>query len=120
VDVTDHKLPTTQEQAKVGNIAAWRARVAVIAFLFPVLFMTFLALDSVIPGGIGWPFLIPLVVLVVLEFGLFGYVSFFLRCPRCSTWIGVGVRKCASCGLKLEIPKESSSARHPDMRPAQH
>jgi hypothetical protein len=70
VDVTDHKLPTGQEQAKVGNIAAWRARVTFIAFLFPVIFITFLALDSVIPGGIGWPLLIPLVLLAVLEFGL--------------------------------------------------
>ena len=29
------------------------------------------------------------------------YLSFFLRCPRCSGWVAI-MPKCLSCGLKLE------------------
>jgi hypothetical protein len=108
-DMADRHLPTEHELAKVRNLASWRARLGFVALLFPVIVVTFVALNSLIPGGIGWPLLVPVIALLVAELGLVAYVSFFLRCPRCSTWIGAGVSKCASCGLKFGVPKDSRS-----------
>lgn len=44
------------------------------------------------------------VLAAVIGLGLLVYLSFFLRCPRCSSWIAIP--KCPSCGLKLDKPAE--------------
>ncbi len=115
--MTDRNLPTDQELTRIRVLASWRTRMGFVVFLFPVLFLAFITISRLVPGGVDWPLLIPMVALLVVELGLIAYVSFFLRCPRCSSWTGLVVPKCASCGLKFETPK--STPRHPDMQPTQ-
>jgi hypothetical protein len=101
--VNDHFLPTEREQAKIAKIAAWRKRLQIVVFV-PVLV---LVLDRLFLGYEGWVLTALAVGLFVLMLSLIVYTSFLLRCPRCSTWVSVGVPKCATCGLKYDVTKSN-------------
>lgn len=87
-------LPTAREGVSLAKIRAWKTRMAILPFLLlPLLASRWLMEINPI---VGW------MVIGIAMAALLGsvvYVSFFLRCPRCSGWIGVGSSKCLSCGL---------------------
>src|SRR5690348_15341386 len=96
--MADRYLPTEQERAAISEILSWRARLVVIL----IFSMLSAALGRLIVTGNGWPAVALAGAGLVVLLGAIVYVSFFLRCPRCKSWVGVAVPKCASCGLKFE------------------
>lgn len=101
----DRNLPTDQERAKVERIASWRRRL----LLVPIIPLAVIGLSRLVPEEHEWLMLGLAITAVAVLLIVLGYASFGLRCPRCASWVGVAVSKCASCGLKLEAPKRASA-----------
>jgi protein-S-isoprenylcysteine O-methyltransferase Ste14 len=100
--MNDRHLPTTPERARISRLLAWRSGLALLSFL-PMSVMVFALAWR---GDSDWPLIIVAACVLLVMLGLLAYVSFGLRCPRCATWTGVAVDRCASCGLKFEMRKE--------------
>jgi hypothetical protein len=104
--MNERHLPTEQERVGIGRITAWRSRLPFLV-LVP---MALLVGGQLLADDGGWPLVIIAGALLLIMLSVVVHVSFFLRCPRCSTWVGVAVPKCASCGLKFEGPKPSQAS----------
>ena len=98
--MNDRHLPTEQEKVRVAKIIAWRTYLP-FACIFP---LGLFGISRVLPDDREWILIVAAGVLMAAMLGFLAYIAFCLRCPRCSTWISVGIPKCASCGLKLESP----------------
>jgi hypothetical protein len=66
-----------------------------------------LMLNGLLPDVSEWTFLLAVCVFLVLFLGAVAYISFGLRCPRCSTWVIAEVPKCATCGLQHQATPSS-------------
>lgn len=99
--MSDRFLPTEQESAKVARILSWRSWLP-LAIIVP---LVVIGLGRLVPERNDWIVIALAVSSVAGLLAVAVYVSFFLRCPRCETWVGVVVPKCASCGLKFEVQK---------------
>jgi len=104
--MSDRYLPTDQERTKIDRITSWRHGLMIAGFI-PLLLI---GVDRLIPEHASWLSVALAVAGVAVLLGVLIYASFFLRCPRCASWVGVVVPKCASCGLKFEATKRSSIA----------
>jgi hypothetical protein len=109
--MTNRFLPTEQERDKIDRITSWRSRL----FLFLTSPMAALGISRIVPEEGIWLWLATgmAIVAVVVLLVVAGYVSFGLRCPRCSSWVGVTVPKCASCGLRFDAPKSAAVPTSP-------
>ena len=107
--MTDRFLPTEQERAKINRITSWRSRV----LLFSTFPLAALGISRIVPEEGMWLATGISIVAVAVMLGVAGYISFGLRCPRCSSWVGIAVPKCASCGLRFDAPKRKSVPRIP-------
>ena len=92
--------PSTIEKQKLEDIVAKRKQLPLIAMLVLLIIVSLNLLPESYSG----------MQVTLQSAGLLAglahllYVSFALRCPRCSGWIAIP--KCPSCGLKLEGNKE--------------
>jgi len=107
--MTTH-TPTDAESAALKRIAAARAGLPI------VLFANFAAVGSagIVRDGYAGPILAGAAVLILLA--TLVYISFTLRCPRCSSWIPMpsSRSKCTSCGLHLGVASGSkTNTEHP-------
>ena len=91
-------LPTDPEQVRIDRITAWRSRILLVLVIAFALF----GVSRFLPEEREWVAIGIAAVMLVVLLGVIGYVSFGLRCPRCSSWVGVSVPKCASCGLRFD------------------
>lgn len=87
------------EQEKIAKLRFWRNGLALTGLL-PMSVVVFSLLWR---GESDWPVFIFAATMMLILLGLIAYVSFGMRCPRCATWIGIAVNRCASCGLKFEV-----------------
>lgn len=94
-------LPTDSEKAGIAEIVAWRTRILFMVFIPMAIAALCLFLEDFLQDKV-WLFAGLVTAVFVSLMGTVVYVSFFLRCPRCSTWTGMGVNKCASCGLRYD------------------
>lgn len=97
--MTDYLMPTAAEREKLARNMAWQGRLAAIVFL-PMLP---LAIIRLVPDMSLWMTVSVAALPISVLLGILIYTSFFLRCPRCETWVGVAAPKCASCGLKSKV-----------------
>jgi hypothetical protein len=99
------RTPTDTEKASLKRIASVRSGLPV------VLFANFaaIALASVVRDGPVGSIVAGSAVLILL--GTVVYISFALRCPRCSSWIPMpsSRSKCTSCGLSLGAASEEGT-----------
>jgi hypothetical protein len=93
--------PTDQELAKLERIAALTKTLPLLGL--PILAFAFFIIRFMPDReGLHWPVLTFGAIGLILALTPLLYLSFCLRCPRCSGWIAIP--KCPSCGLKLEEP----------------
>lgn len=97
--MTDYLMPTAAEREKLARNMAWQQRLLAI---LPLPFVSF-AILQLVPDMALWMSIIVAAVPAAVMLGIIFYTSFFLRCPRCKTWVGVAAPKCASCGLKSKV-----------------
>jgi hypothetical protein len=96
--VIDHR-PTDAERSKLLHIASLRKSL-------PLLTLSFGAVAILIIRQVPdlhdshWAVITVAAVAAILFLTPLVYLSFFLRCPRCSGRIAIP--KCPSCGLRLE------------------
>jgi uncharacterized membrane protein len=101
----NRSAPTEAETSALGKIAALRSRLFAIAMIG--LGVTLWAIA--IPSPMAQVVLVGSAVLVMTGSAL--YLSFGLRCPRCSSWIppaATSKSRCTSCGMNLQTPGASS------------
>src|SRR5688572_27133895 len=94
--------PTAAEKARLQTIATLRMQLPVVAIVgigIAIAVSVLIAPGSVLPAIIA-------VTAAVILLGQLIYVSFCLRCPRCSGWIVLP--KCPSCGLGLNGSDKSN------------
>ena len=94
----DTHTPTPTESAALKRIASLRSRVpGVLMVGAAIIFSSRLVEDQTVSIAIA-------ACGVLLLLGMLLYISFGLRCPRCSRWIPAPSKnsKCVGCGLSLE------------------
>lgn len=92
--------PGNTELRKLEAIAGRRKQQPLIGMLG----LMIIAGLNFLPESYSWLQVVLQSVVLLALLAQFIYVSFALRCPRCSGWIAIP--KCPSCGLKLERNKE--------------
>jgi hypothetical protein len=98
--VNNRYLPTDLEQSRIDRITAWRGRMLLVLIIpFGLFWITRFLPEETESLAIGGA-----IVTIAVWLTVIGYISFGLRCPRCSSWVGVSVPKCASCGLRFDAP----------------
>lgn len=101
----NRSAPTEAETSALRRIAGLRSRLFAIAMIG--LSVTLLAIA--IPSPTAQVLLAGAAVLAMIGSAL--YLSFGLRCPRCSSWIppaATSKSRCTSCGMNLQTPGASS------------
>lgn len=97
--MTDYLMPTAAEREKLARNMAWQQR---LLLLLPLPMVSF-GITRLLPEMGLWLTVIVAALPIALMIGIIIYTSFFLRCPRCKTWVGVATPRCASCGLKSKV-----------------
>ncbi len=94
--MADYLMPTATEREKLARNFAWQQR---LLLLLPLPMVSF-AIIQLVPDMELWMTATVAALPIALMLGILVYTSFFLRCPRCNTWVSIAAPKCASCGLK--------------------
>lgn len=101
----NRSAPTEAETSALRKIAGLRSRLFAIAMIG--LGITLWA--RAIPDPTAQVVLAGSAVLAIIGSAL--YLSFGLRCPRCSSWIppaATSKSRCTSCGMNLQTPGAAS------------
>src|SRR5690242_11307641 len=88
---------TDSERAKLERINSTRISLVVLMLLCS---SSVIILHYAIPDRYETLKVFLAIALAVVVLGMLIYLSFCLRCPRCSGWIAIP--KCPACGLRLE------------------
>lgn len=105
-DAMDYRQPSEVEMLKLQKLHATHKRWPVLgpAVILPILAVQFFSRNASLSVA-----LVALALVIFVYHGL--AISVFSKCPRCSSRVTLPRGNCTSCGMRLEIPCQSSAAK---------